>query len=96
MSLIPVLRRQRQIDLCEFKSSMLYMVSSRTAKAMLKRRRRRRKRRKKRRKRRNKGKKEEEMFKETMVSIYMGWNVHVWVQFPAERGRGHQISRSWS
>jgi hypothetical protein len=40
MSLIPVLRRQRQIDLCEFKSSMLYMVSSRTAKAMLKRRRR--------------------------------------------------------
>ena len=30
MPLIPALRRQRQIDLCEFKASLVYRVSSRT------------------------------------------------------------------
>ena len=29
--LIPTLRRQQQIDLCEFKDSLVYRVSSRTA-----------------------------------------------------------------
>jgi hypothetical protein len=33
MSLIPALRRQRWADLCEFETSLIYRVSSRTAKA---------------------------------------------------------------
>ena len=33
MPLIPALRRQRQVDLCEFEGSMVYRVSFRTAKA---------------------------------------------------------------
>ena len=31
--LIPVLRKQRQKDLCEFKASWVYIASSRTARA---------------------------------------------------------------
>ena len=31
MPLIPALRRQGQVDLCEFKSSLVYIVNSRTA-----------------------------------------------------------------
>jgi len=31
--LIPALRRQRQVDLCEFKASLVYRVSSRTGRA---------------------------------------------------------------
>ena len=31
--LIPALRRQRQADLCEFKSSLIYRASSRAARA---------------------------------------------------------------
>jgi hypothetical protein len=31
MPLIQALRRQRQADLCEFKASLVYKVSSRTA-----------------------------------------------------------------
>jgi hypothetical protein len=30
MSLIPVLGRQRQVDLCEFEASLLYRMSSKT------------------------------------------------------------------
>jgi hypothetical protein len=30
---LPALRRQRQADLCEFKDSLVYRVSSRTARA---------------------------------------------------------------
>jgi hypothetical protein len=30
-SLIPAIRRQRQADLCEFKASLIYRVSSRIA-----------------------------------------------------------------
>ena len=30
MPSIPALRRQRQVDLCEFKASLIYRVSSRT------------------------------------------------------------------
>jgi hypothetical protein len=30
---VPVLRRQRQVNLCEFEASLIYMVSSRTARA---------------------------------------------------------------
>ena len=33
MLLIPALRRQRQADLCEFKASLVYRVSSRAAKS---------------------------------------------------------------
>ena len=33
MTLIPALVRQRQADLCEFKASLVYRVSSRTGKA---------------------------------------------------------------
>ena len=33
MLLIPALGRQRQADLCEFKASIVYKVSSRTARA---------------------------------------------------------------
>ena len=33
MPLIPALGRQRQADLCEFKASLVYSVSSRTARA---------------------------------------------------------------
>jgi hypothetical protein len=33
LSLIPALRRPRQVDLCEFKVSLIYRVSSRTARA---------------------------------------------------------------
>ena len=33
MPLIPALRRQRQVDLCEFEASLVYRVSSRTARA---------------------------------------------------------------
>jgi hypothetical protein len=33
MPLIPALRRQRQVNLCEFKVSLVYRVSSRTARA---------------------------------------------------------------
>ena len=32
--MIPALGRQRQVDLCEFKVSLVYKVSSRTAKAI--------------------------------------------------------------
>ena len=32
MPLIPALSRQKQVDLCEFKTSLVYRVSSRTAK----------------------------------------------------------------
>jgi hypothetical protein len=32
--LIPVLRRQRQMDVCEFKASLVYRVSSRIARAI--------------------------------------------------------------
>ena len=32
----PVLRRQRQIDLCEFEASLIYKASSRTAMAIQK------------------------------------------------------------
>jgi hypothetical protein len=31
-SLVPALRKQRQVDLCEFKTSLVYTVSSRTEK----------------------------------------------------------------
>jgi hypothetical protein len=31
MPLIPALRRQRQVDLCEFEASLVYTASSRTA-----------------------------------------------------------------
>ena len=34
MPLIPALERQKQADLCEFKSSLIYKVSSRTARAV--------------------------------------------------------------
>ena len=34
MTLIPSLRRQRQAELCEFKVSLVYRVSSRTARAV--------------------------------------------------------------
>jgi hypothetical protein len=33
MPLIPALRRQRWVDLCEFEASLVYGVGSRTAKA---------------------------------------------------------------
>ena len=33
MSLIPVLGRQRQVDLCDFKAGLLYTASFRTARA---------------------------------------------------------------
>ena len=33
MTLISALRRQRLVDLCKFKASLVYRVSSRTAKA---------------------------------------------------------------
>jgi len=33
MTLIPALRRQRQVELCEFEASLVYRVSSRTARA---------------------------------------------------------------
>jgi hypothetical protein len=33
MSLIPALRKQRQVDLCEFKASLVYRASFRTARA---------------------------------------------------------------
>ena len=33
MPVIPALGRQRQADLCEFKASLIYSVSSRTARA---------------------------------------------------------------
>jgi hypothetical protein len=34
MPLIPALRRQRQVALCEFEASLVYRVSFRTAKAI--------------------------------------------------------------
>ena len=34
MSLIPALGRQRQVDLCELEVSLVYRVSSRTARAI--------------------------------------------------------------
>jgi hypothetical protein len=33
LSLIPALGRQRQMDLCDFETSLVYTVSSRTARA---------------------------------------------------------------
>ena len=33
MLLVPVLRRLRQVDLCEFKASLVYKMSSKTARA---------------------------------------------------------------
>ena len=33
-TLIPVLRRQKQADLCKFKASLVYRVSSRTPRAI--------------------------------------------------------------
>ena len=37
MPLISVLRRQRQMDLCEFEASMVYKISPRTARAVTQR-----------------------------------------------------------
>ena len=37
MPLIPALRRQRQVDFCEFEASLVYRVSSRTAGAVTQR-----------------------------------------------------------
>ena len=37
MPLIPALGRQRQVDLCEFKASLVYRASSRTARAVTQR-----------------------------------------------------------
>jgi hypothetical protein len=37
MPLGPALRKQRQADLCEFKGSLIYRVSSRTARAVTQR-----------------------------------------------------------
>ena len=34
MPLFPILRRQRQVNFCELKASLVYRLSSRTAKAM--------------------------------------------------------------
>ena len=34
MNLIPALRKQRQVDFCEFKASLVYRVSSRTARTV--------------------------------------------------------------
>jgi hypothetical protein len=34
MSLIPALRRQRQIELCEFKASLIYRATSKTVRAL--------------------------------------------------------------
>jgi hypothetical protein len=34
--LIPALERQRQVDLCEFKASLVYRVNSRISKATVK------------------------------------------------------------
>ena len=34
MPFIPALGRQRQVDLCEFNTSLVYSVSSRTAKLL--------------------------------------------------------------
>jgi hypothetical protein len=34
MPLIPVLRRQRQIELCESEATLVYIVSSKTARDM--------------------------------------------------------------
>jgi hypothetical protein len=33
MFLIPALRKQRQVDLCEFEANVVYRVSSRTTRA---------------------------------------------------------------
>ena len=33
MPLVSILRRQKQVDLCEFETSLVYIVSSRTARA---------------------------------------------------------------
>ena len=35
--MIPALRRQRQVDLCEFEASLVYKASSRTARAVTQR-----------------------------------------------------------
>ena len=35
--MIPALRRQRQVDLCEFEGSLIYRASSRTAMAVTQR-----------------------------------------------------------
>ena len=37
MTLIPALRRQRQVDLCGFKPSLVYRVSSRIPRTVTKR-----------------------------------------------------------
>ena len=37
MPLIPALRRQRQVDLCEFEASLVYEASSRTVRAVTQR-----------------------------------------------------------
>jgi hypothetical protein len=37
MTVIPKLRRQRQVDLCKFKASLVYRASSRIAKAVIQR-----------------------------------------------------------
>ena len=34
MPVIPALRRQRQVDLCKFKASLVYSASSRTARTV--------------------------------------------------------------
>jgi hypothetical protein len=34
MTLIPALRRQRMVDLCKFEASLVYRISSRTARAV--------------------------------------------------------------
>ena len=44
MPLIPALRRQRQTDLCEFKTSLVYKEISRTARTVTQRGRKRKKR----------------------------------------------------
>ena len=37
MSLVPALRKQRHMDLCEFKTNLVYRVSSQTARTVTQR-----------------------------------------------------------
>jgi hypothetical protein len=66
--LIPALRRQRQVSLCEFKASLVYSLSSRKARATQRNPVKKKKKKKKRKERRKKGRKETEQKSMHMIA----------------------------
>jgi hypothetical protein len=91
MPLIPAFGRQRQTDLCEFKVSLIYRASSRTANTIQRNSAPTPKRKKERKKRKEKERKEKKKRKEPDIVAYTFYP-STWV---AEAGRALGLRPAW-